>query len=301
MTGNGLIGHHPQMPLLPVAQRDIDGVQMGVLPDGTAYLTARGLARMCGTPHSVLSRLLSGWNEEQFKPRGRRINDTLVSQGYVGKPLALRAMHNGVEVVAFPDVVCMAILEYYAFDAGSDSSATALTNYRLLARSSFRSFIYTQVGYDPSASVPSVWKQFHDRVSLTYNAVPAGYFGVFKEMADIVVTLGQAGIHIDAGFVPDISVGQSWGAHWRKNNFDQTIGARIKFEHNYPDYFPQAASNPQEPWCYPEAALGEFRRWMREDYIGEGKFAKYIEGKVTQNQLPPSIAQVARSLYGPDD
>ena len=301
MTGNGLVGRHPQMPLLPVAQRDIDGVQMGVLSDGTAYLTARGLARMCGTPHSVLSRLISGWSDEQFKPRGRRINDTLISQGYVGKPLALRAMHNGVEVLAFPDVVCMAILEYYAFDAGSDSNAVALTNYRLLARSSFRSFIYTQVGHDPSSSVPNVWRQFHDRVSLTYNAVPAGYFGIFKEMADMVVTLGQAGIHINAGFVPDISVGQSWSAHWRKNNFDHTFSPRIKFEHNYPDYFPQAASNPQEPWCYPETSLGEFRRWLREEYIGEGKFAKYIEGKVTQNQLPPSIAQMAKSLYGPDD
>lgn len=301
MSETGLVGHHPQIPLLPIAQRDIDGVQMGVLPDGTAYLTARGLARMCGTPHSVLSRLVSGWNEEQFKPRGRRINETLVAQGYVGKPLALRTMHNGVEAMAFPDVVCMAILEYYAFEAGSESNAAALSNYRLLARSSFRSFIYTQVGYDPASAVPQAWKQFHDRVSLTYNAVPAGYFGIFKEMADMVVTLGQSGIHLDAGFVPDISVGQSWATHWRNNNFDHVISPRIKFEHNYPDYFPQAASNPQEPWCYPEAALGEFRRWLREEYIGGGRFARYIEGKVSQKHLPPSIAQLAISAYTEGD
>ena len=36
------------------------------------------------------------------------------------------------------------------------------------------------------------------------NAVPSGYFGIFKEMADMIVTLGQAGLHIDASFVPDI-------------------------------------------------------------------------------------------------
>lgn len=295
---NELVRHHPQMPLLPVAQRDIDGVQMGVLQDGTAYLTARGLARMCGTPHSVLSRLANGWADERFKPRGRRIDEALHSQGYDSDALAFRTMHNGSEVLGFPDAVCMAILEYYAFDAGTDSSATALSNYRLLARSSFRSFIYTQVGYDPSASVPDVWRQFHDRVSLTYNATPSGFFGIFKEMADMIVTLGQAGIHLDSNFVPDISVGQSWGAHWRKNGFDSVYGARIKFEHNYPDYFPQAASNPQEPWCYPEAALGEFRRWLREEYIGGGRFTRYVEGKVAQRQLPPSFAQIAVSAYG---
>lgn len=297
MSGTDVVRHHPQLPLLPIAQRDIDGIQMGVLPDGTAYLTARGLARMCGTPHSVLSRLASGWDDERFKPRGRKIADALQAQNYDVRTLALRAMHKGTETLAFPDVVCMAILEYYAFDAGSDSNAAALSNYRLLARSSFRAFIYTQVGYDPKAAVPEAWKQFHDRVSLTYNSVPAGYFGIFKEMADVVVTLGQNGLHIDSGFVPDISVGQAWAAHWKKQGFDASYGTRAKFEHNYPDYFPQAASNPQEPWCYPEAALGEFRRWLREDYVGAGKFAKYIESKVAQKALPPSFAQLAIAAY----
>lgn len=274
---------------------------MGVLGDGTAYLTLRGLARMCGTPPSVLSRLVSGWAEDQFKPRGRKISEALRAQQHSGASIGFRSMHNGVEVIALSDVECMAILEYYAFDAGKESSAEALLNYRLLARSSFRAFIYAQVGYDPSASVPGVWQQFHDRVSLTYNSVPAGYFGVFKEMADMIVTLGQAGIHIDANFVPDISVGLAWGKHWTKTNFDTAIAPRVKFEHNYPEYFPQAVSNPQEPWCYPEAALGEFRRWLREEYIGGGKFSKYINDKVAEKRLPPSFAQLALSAYSPNE
>ena len=58
-------------------------------------------------------------------------------------------------------------------------------NYRLLAGKALRDFIYTQVGYDPSYTIPDVWRQFHDRVSLTYNSVPKGYFGIFKEMSDI--------------------------------------------------------------------------------------------------------------------
>jgi hypothetical protein len=61
--------------------------------------------------------------------------------------------------------------------------------------------------------------------------------------------------------------------------------------------FPQSASNPQEPWCYPEKALGEFRRWFRETYVGSGKFQSYIEGKVRDKQLPVSFAQLAVAAY----
>ena len=62
----------------------------------------------------------------------------------------------------------------------------------------------------------------------------------------------------------------------------------------------RSASNPQEPWCYPDAALGEFRRWLPEDYIGEGRFQKYIEGKVQQKQLPASFAELALAAYNGD-
>ena len=101
--------------------------------------------------------------------------------------------------------------------------------------------------------------------------------------------------------MPDISIGLHWGKHWAANNFDASLGARIKYQHNYPAYFPQADSNPQEPWCYPDTALAEFRRWLREDYIGAGKFSTYITGKVAQKQLPASFAQLAIAAYGGDD
>jgi hypothetical protein len=120
-------------------------------------------------------------------------------------------------------------------------------------------------------------------------------------MADMIVTLGQAGLHIDHKFVPDISVGTHWGKHWTESGLNGKYSERIKYEHNYPTYFPQSASNPQEPWCYPDAALGEFRRWIREDYVGEGKFAKYITGKVQQKELPASFAQLAIAAYQGED
>ena len=97
--------------------------------------------------------------------------------------------------------------------------------------------------------------------------------------------------------MPDISVGQHWGRHWIFINGDDKYGPRSKYNHNYPDYFPQAASNPQEPWCYPEEALGEFRRWFRETYINGGKFKNYVEGKAKDKKLPVSFAQLAVLAY----
>jgi hypothetical protein len=52
------------------------------------------------------------------------------------------------------------------------------------------------------------------------------------------------------------------------------------------------------PWHDPESALGDFRQWLRNSYIGNGRFAKYIEQKVAQKELPASFAQLALSVYG---
>ena len=49
-------------------------------------------------------------------------------------------------------------------------------------------------------------------------------------------------------------------------------------EHNYPSYYPQAESNPQTPWAYPDAALPQFRRWFRNEYLLT-KFPPYILSK----------------------
>lgn len=289
-----------QMSLLGIQKQiEIDGIGMGVLSDGTAFLTLRGLARLCGVNHSVIQAINDEWDDLVPPPRVTRIQEILQSHGnHFDLPYIPIQQRSGI-FYAYQDSVCLAILEYYSFDAGQNIREEAKKNYRLLAGKALREFIYTQVGYNPPASsvVPQAWRQFHDRVSLTYNSVPKGYFGVFKEIADVIVTLGQAGLHIDSNFVPDISVGISWGKHWTKNEFATVYGERIKFEHNYPDYFPQSISNPQEPWCYPEIALGEFRRWLRENYIGEGKFKNYIESKVREKALPVSFAQLAISAY----
>jgi hypothetical protein len=283
-----------QLNLFIDKQMEIDGIGMGVLSDGTAFLNGRGLARLCGVSNARIVEMGQEWNSAS--PNAMTVGVKKILQDkdiHVGKPFVEVTQRSGV-FYAYPDAVCLAVLEYYTFDQPKDA---AKQNFRILAGKALHDFIYTQVGYDPNHHVPEIWRQFHDRVSLTYNSVPAGYFGIFKEISDIIVHLGQSGLMIDNKFVPDISIGIHWGKYWSSNNLNEKFGERIKFQHNYPDYFPQAESNPQEPWCYPEMALGEFRRWIREKYIGEGKFKNYLSEKVKQNILPASFAQIAIAAY----
>lgn len=278
-------------------QVEIDGVGMGVLTDGTPFLTGRGLARLCGIDSSRISEITSDW-EKASKPATVGTKKILMDKG-VGIPDAtyVEVSDGGNSFYAYSDVFCLAVLEYYAFDAGTSCRKRALKNYRLLAGKALHDFIYAQVGYSTNNNVPEAWQQFHARVSLTYNSVPVGYFGIFKEIADMIVTLGEAGLCIDSSFVPDISVGKAWARFWDDNNYDEKYGERIKWEHNYPDMFPQAKSNPQHPWGYPESALGEFRRWVRDEYIGKGKLSNYINDKIKQKELPPSFAQIVTRAY----
>lgn len=64
-------------------------------------------------------------------------------------------------------------------------------------------------------------------MSLVCDSVPAGYFSVFKESADIIVTLIRAGCNIGPKFVPDISIGSVWAQYWKNEDLDQTLGVRL--------------------------------------------------------------------------
>lgn len=284
-----------ELPLQIHKQIEIDGIGMGVLTDGSAFLTSRGLARLCGVDSSRISEMSSSWDAGN-SPMTQKVKQILLDRGLVIEKPYVEVQQNGTSSYAYLDVVCLAVLEYYAFDVASPKEE-AKRNYRLLAGKALHDFIYAQVGYDPNNQVPAVWRQFHDRVSLTYNAIPDGYFGIFKEIADMIITLGEAGLHLDSTFVPDGSVGIHWGKHWTASGYDTTYGERKKWEHNYPEYFPQSASNPQDTWCYPESALGEFRKWMREIYIEGGKFTTYINTKIRQKELPASFAQLVTKAY----
>jgi hypothetical protein len=279
-----------QIKLFPVTEVEVDGIQMGVLSDGTPYLTGRGLARMCGIHNKVLFDLAADWEVERLKPRGVRIQELLLAQGFSGDSLFIWAQGKTGNTHAYTDAVCMALLEYYAFDAVQGNNETALKNYRLLARSSFRAFIYNRCGYDPDKHIPDSWKNFHERVLLN-DQVPIGYFSVFREIADLVVNMIQKGCPIDDHTVPDISVGTMWAQYWNENGFDEIYGSRIKHPHFYPDWFPQSRVNPVDAWIYPAEALGQFRIWIYTHYVPDN-FPKYLETKVRKGLFLPSRAEL---------
>ncbi len=258
-------------------QVEIDGVEMGVLSNGIPYLSERGLARMCGVNSSIISRLAGDWLAEKSRPRGKIINRILLQSGYSENSLFVKSEINGVEINAYTEPVCLAILEYYAFET-AEPKKEAQHAFRTLARVTFRSFVYKAVGYTPETKLLQSWKHYLDRVDCVENKVPAGYFCIFSEIAPIVVPLIKAGLIVNDKVIPDISVGRLWSDLWKKNNYEEVIGKRISFEHNYPPYFRQAASNPQHPYAYPIAALGIFRAWLQQ-YV-ETQFPKYLVNKV---------------------
>ncbi len=114
----------------------------------------------------------------------------------------------------------------------------------------------------------------------------------------MIVTMIREGATLGSSFIPDISVGQHWGKFWASENLDVVYGERIRYAHNYPAYFPQSASNPQPAYCYPDDALGEFRKWVRETYIPE-KLPAYLNDKVRQGQIPAAKASAAISAFTP--
>lgn len=278
-------------------EREVDGVGMGVLSDGTPFLTLRGLARMCGIDHTMIIRITASWLDTPLKPREQKIRELVRAQGADDKVAFYAVIKSGTVYHAVPAAVCMAILEYYAFDVRGNNDHAA-NSYRILARKGFNDFIYSQVGYNPTGAADIAWKQFHDRVSLSYHTVPDGYFSVFKELANMFVTLLKEGANLGQKFVPDISVGVHWGKHWSSENLDNVYGQRIKYDHSYPPYFPQAASNPQPAYCYPDDALAEFRKWVRDVYIKE-KMPSYLGQKVRDGAISAPAASAAITAFAP--
>jgi hypothetical protein len=260
--------------------KEVNGLEMGVLSDGRSYLSARTLAKLCGVVPSAVITQAANWKAGRRDGRlAQMLREAGIEELYAPISDQLHAYHEDA---------CMVFVEYYAFEA-REQNAQALNTFRKLGRAGLRVFVYAQLGYDPANRVPLKWQQFHDRMTL--HSVPIGYFSIFKEISDFVVAAINADLPVDDHTIPDISVGMTWGKHWEDSGFDELYGPRLYHDHNYPDYFPQAASNPQPIRIYPVAALPEFRIWMQRTYVRE-KFPKYLESKVKKHVLPASSAEM---------
>ena len=276
--------------------KDVNGIGMGVLSDGTPYLNQRGLAALCGVQNAHIGTISSQWGDDD-KPRIKAIRSNLAKAGFTSAAAHIELIHNGQPHYCYPAEICLAVLEYYAFDAGSNCQPEARDNFRLLAGSKLREMIYSQVGYDPAHL--KRFDKWHERIALNYQSAPRGFFHVFNEAHTVVYELILAGADIGEKNVVDISIGQHWSKYWTDDDLTAAYGDRTRYPHSYPDSHPQAKSNPQESWCYPLVALGAYRAWLQDVYIEGGKFSAYLKGKVSKGEIAPSVAQLAVTALVP--
>lgn len=279
-------------------QRDVNGIEMGVLENGIPFLTQRGLALVTGAPRSAIQDITQEWEEHYdddvlSKDRISFIKQYLFDRGYTDRKLYIETTRDGSPHYAYPDIVCMAVLEYYAFESRS-TSQTATDNYRRFAAYGLQRFIYESLNYTPGDK----WQYHHERVSLLANQSPDGYFIVFHEINGMIVDLINADLTVNHKTIPDISVGQAWAKHWKESELSNEFGERISWKHNFPERYPQALSNPQEANAYPNEALAEFRRWFKSEYLTT-KFPAYILKKAHLLQGGRDEAVRIGEMYSP--
>jgi hypothetical protein len=278
-------------------QKDVNGIEMGVLDNGIPFLTQAGLSRISGAARSVIYDITQEWSDrfdDDVLGKGRFawLRQKLAERGYSEPQLYIETKRGGQSHYAYPDIVSMAIIEYFAFEA-QNQNPTALENYRKFAAYGLQRFIYDALGYTPADK----WRYYHDRVSLLNDSAPDGYFIIFHQVTGLITDLIAAGLPVNDKTVPDISVGIAWGRYWTEHGLEEQYGARMEYEHNYPTYYPQAQSNPQRPWAYPDAALPAFRQWFRHEYLPT-KYPKYV---LTKQHLlgGQQKAKEIASLYAP--
>ena len=276
-------------------EAEINGVGMGVLGNGIPYLTQSGLAKVCDISRITLQELSAEWSasikDGLFTTnRMKFLSSYLFSKGFNDESLYIQVEKNGQIHYAYPDIVCMAILEFYAFESSKADKTIAQRSYRELAAHGLKEYIYRYTGYKPD----DPWRHYHNRVSLLKNmgTVPDGHFIVFNEIAGMMVDLINAGLIVNQHTVPDISVGQAWAKYWKDNQLSNRYGEFQKCSHFYPEEFLQSGSNPQQINAYPDSSLGEFRKWFKGTYLKE-KFPNYI---LKKTMLLPQGKETATKL-----
>lgn len=273
-----------QMQLFPVVEVVSDDIPMGVLNDGTPYLTLYGLAKLCGIDDTPLRVFTSNWETEKHKPRGQKVASYLAEKGYYDVDrLYTRVINSSnIETHAYPDHVCMAVLRYYALDATNFDRSVAIGNFVRLAEYTLKRMIYEKSNYNANAAIDLSFENYRARIKLN-DQIPPSHFAVFREIADIAMNLIGGGFPMDDTTSLDGSVGSHWGRYWQANNLSQTYGDRVRYSHKYPDNYRQSAANSHiTAWIYPIESLGAFRKWLHEHYAME-KLGTYLHSKNVNN------------------
>jgi hypothetical protein len=165
----------------------------GTFPDGTPYATGRGLAAMCGVDESTIRGIGQYVDIKSSKPNTRefKIIKNLSNLKYNSSQLYYEIIHESQPkpINAYPESVCIAILKYYAYQAGDNCTEEAETLSDLLMQKSFREFVYEIVGYKqaPKASFNNyVLSRILHHHNVDKMPLPDGYFCLFDKMVEVL-------------------------------------------------------------------------------------------------------------------
>lgn len=98
-------------------ERDVNGIEMGVLENGVPFLTQRGLAEITGIARKEIYDITQQWEQHYddkvlTKDRLSFIKEYLFRNGYSERKLYIETRKDGTPHYAYPDIVCMAFESY---------------------------------------------------------------------------------------------------------------------------------------------------------------------------------------------
>lgn len=114
-----------------------------VKDDGKATFSIRAVARLANVSDSSLAQSLK--TSALLEPS--KLATFLIQQGFEGALLA------NVGQTRIPDLICAAILEYYAFEAGRYCTEQAKQIYRVFARIGIRAYAQHIAGWKPQQPI----------------------------------------------------------------------------------------------------------------------------------------------------
>lgn len=264
-------------------------VEVGILPDGTPFMSGRELARACGISNSTLV----GWGEmtPQLGDRYRagKMAELLATYGYSGDrffvPIPDGTKFGGrANVSAYPYKVCMAFLDYYAFEANKEEARNSL---RVLSEKQLPQFIEQTVR--EQANPPLKAKPQPPRVKSTSpfqtrplrEGIPIGYFTVRQIMSSDQARSLPALPLSERQTALLTNIDKAWSRYWTIHQLALIFGDRFPV--------PQLSLNdwarPRQ-YVYPNTVLDEFKDWLYKQYIPE-RFPSYLQRK--KQQIPASV------------
>jgi hypothetical protein len=261
---------------------------VGILQDGTPFLSGRGLARACGISNSTLV----GWGEMTpqlgASHRAGKMASLLATYGYGGDRFFFKIpdgtkFEGKANVSAYPYKVCMAFLDYYAFEANKEEARNSL---RILSEKQLPQFILAAVNGTTTATVqpmkPNPRPAARVRESSPFETrplregIPIGYFTISQLCSEAQMRSLQAALQLDAFILTPDHIDKAWNHYWDIHKLWEQHGERFPLH----DKETSPAWRTQS-YIYPLSALDEFKQWLNWEFIPD-RFPSYLQRKMKQ-------------------